>query len=158
MTMVYQFRKGTHVPPSATPEGVMSEREDIESRFGAATVDNSVEAVLKSPRRYPNLRAFGPVDAEDAMRRGVAEGVRLAYRSVVKVNVSKSGAPLSRPVRVLHAVPSQEDGETGLVFRDIDTIRKDPIDTKNLVKQLRSDAKAYSTKLEDVLAEIESAL
>jgi hypothetical protein len=160
-TMVYQFkfRQGTHVPDGATAEGVMGERELIESRFGEATIDNSVTAVMAEPAQYPNLRSFGPVDAEDAMRRGVAEGIRLAYRSVVRVQVSSSGAPVSRQVRVIHAVPSQEKGrENELVFKDLDTIKKDPIDTKNLVKQLRADAKAFAGKVEDVLAEIESAL
>lgn len=155
--MVYQFKAGTHVPAGATPDGVQAERDLIESKYGKATIPNSVDAVLKSPRRYPNLRSFGPVDEEDAMRRGVAEGIRLAYRSVVRVTVTDAGAPVSRPFRVIHAIPDQ-DGGKDLVFRHIDQIRKDPVDVRQLVKQLRADARAYAGKMEDILAEIEAAL
>jgi hypothetical protein len=155
----YDFRNGTHVPQGVTAEGVMEERSRIEDRYGEATIDNSVAAVLAEPEVFPNLAAFGPADADDAIRRATAEGIRIAYRSVVRVKITPSGAEVTRPVRVIHAVPSQDPENAGkLAFKEIDTIKKDPIDTKNLVKQLKMDAHAFAAKLEDVLAEIESAL
>jgi len=69
----YQFKSGAHIPKGVSAEGIMAERDRIEHDFGKATIEHAVDAVLKDPDGYPNLRAFGPADEGAAMRQGIAE-------------------------------------------------------------------------------------
>jgi hypothetical protein len=150
--MTYRFKSSAHVPKGATPEGVMAERDRIEHDYGKATIDNSVDAVMKHPEKYPNLRAFGPSDEAAAMRRGIAEGIRLAYRAVVIERAEPKKEAESRQIRVLHSV---QDGAGDLVYRPIQAIRQSPDERKYLIGQLRRDAALFADKMRDVLAEIE---
>lgn len=153
--MVYQFKASAHVPKGVTPEGVMAERDRIEHDYGEATIDNSVEAVMDHPEKFPNLRAFGPADEKEALRRAIAEGIRYAYRSVTVVRVGPEGEPVSRAIRVIHPIKN-EDGVP--VFRPLEVIRQSPGDVRQLIETLERDADAFASKLRDVLAEIAAAL
>lgn len=149
---VYQFKVGAYIPKGVTPEGVMAERDQIERDFGKATIENAVDAVLKSPDDYPNLRAFGPEDEADAMRRSIAEGIRRAFRVITVRRDEPKEKPQLRQIRVIHSV-QDKDGDT--VYRPITAIRESPEERKSLIGQLRRDADAFADKMRDVLAEIE---
>lgn len=152
--MVYQFKAGAHIPKGATPQGVMEERDRIEHDYGKATIDNSVEAVIKHPEKYPNLRAFGPADKDEALRQGIAQGIRSAYQAVVIRRVEPQQKVEARQVRVIHSV---KDDAGDLVYRPIQAIRQQPDQKKWLIAQLRRDANLFADKMRDVLAEIEEA-
>lgn len=153
--MVYEFKAGAHVPKGVTPEGIMEERDRIEHDYGKVTIENSVEAVLAHPEKYPNLRAFAPADETDAMRRAVAEGIRRAYRVVAVKRVDPEGVSGPRQIRVIHSIKDR-DGE--LSYKPLEVIRESPEDRKYLITQLQKDADAYADKMRDVLAEIAEAL
>lgn len=148
----YQFKSGVHVPKGVTPEGVLAERDRIEHDYGAATIENSVAAVLKHPEKYPNLRAFGPADKDAAWRQGITDGIRKAYRAVVIVRAEPKKEAEARQVRVLHSV---QDSAGDLVYKPIQAIRQSPGERKFLIGQLRHDAALFADKMRDVLAEIE---
>lgn len=152
--MVYQFKASAHVPKGVTPEGVMEERDRIENDYGKATIENSVEAVMTDPEKYPNLRAFGPVDEAHAMRWAIAEGVRSAFQAVVIRRTEPKQKVEPRLIRVLHSV---KDDEGELVYKPIQAIRQSPDQKKWLIGQLRRDARLFTEKLNDILAEIEEA-
>jgi hypothetical protein len=152
--MVYSFKDSVHVPKGATPEGVMEERDRIEHDYGKATIENSVDAVVSDPDKYPNLRAFGPADEADAMHRGITEGIRRAYRAVVIRRVESPEKAEVRQIRVLHNV-KDDDGD--LVYRSIQVIRESPGEKKWLISQLRRDANLFAARMADVLAEIDEA-
>lgn len=151
--MVYVFKPGAHVPEGVTPDGVRGERDRIERDWGKATIDNSVEAVIKDPDDYPNLRAFGPADEEDAMRQGIARGIRAAYQAITVKRVNKEQSV--RYVRVIHSV---RDEEGDLVYKPIQAIRDVPEELKYLVETLQRDALRYHERMQDTLAEIKEAL
>jgi len=153
--MVYQFKSGAYIPKGVTPEGIMEERDRIEHDYGKVTIENSVEAVLASPEKYPNLRAFGPADEAEAMRQGVADGIRRAYRVVVVRRVNPEGRSESRQIRVIHSIRDQDDEFT---YKPLEVIRESPEDRKYLILQLQKDADAYADKMRDVLAEIAETL
>lgn len=150
----YQFKSGAHIPKGVTPEGIMAERDQIERDFGKATIENAVDAVLKDPDSYPNLRAFGPEDSEEAMRRGIAEGIRRAFRVITVRREEPESKPPPRQIRVLHSV---QDSDGDLVYRPIQAIRQSPDQRKYLIGQLRRDADTFADRLRDTLAEIEEA-
>ncbi len=150
----YQFKNTARIPQGVTPEGVMEERDRIEHDYGKATIENSVTAVTEHPEKYPNLRAFGPADEKDAMRRGIAEGIRLAYRAVVIRRAEPKRETESRQIRVIHSV---KDADGYLVYRTIQAIRQSPAERKFLIAQLRHDAVLFADRMRDVLAEIEEA-
>jgi hypothetical protein len=151
--MVYQFKAGAHIPKGVTPNGVAEERDRIKHDYGKATIENSVNAVMSDPDKYPNLRAFGPANEEDAMRRGIAAGIQYAYRAVV-IDRPEPKQQETRQVRVFHSVPD-DDGD--LVYEPIQAIRESPRERKWLIGQLRRDVRLFRSKMEDVLAEIEEA-
>lgn len=151
---VYQFKPGAHIPKGATPEGVMEERDRIEHDYGKPTIENSVNAVLKHPDKYPNLRAFGPADEKEALRQGIARGIRTAYQAVVIRRVEPQQKVEPRYIRVIHSV---QDDAGDLVYRPIQAIRQVPGERKYLIAQLRRDAQVFAEKMKDVLAEIEEA-
>jgi len=150
----YQFKTGTHIPKGVTPEGIMAERDRIEHDYGKATIENSVTAVLAHPEKYPNLRAFGPSNDQDAMRRGITDGIRAAYRSVIILRTEAKQKVEARQIRVIHSV---QDKDGDLVYRPIQVIRESPDEKKSLIAQLRRDANLFAEKMRDVLAEIEEA-
>lgn len=153
--MVYEFKSGAHVPTGVTPEGVIQERDRIEHDYGKATIENSVAAVLKYPEKYPNLRAFGPKNPDEAMRRGIADGIRSAYQAVVHIHRLEPKQKVeARQIRVIHSV---KDSDGDLVYRPIQAIRESPDQKKWLIAQLRRDANLFADKMRDVLAEIEEA-
>lgn len=152
--MIYQFKGSAHIPKGVTPEGVMEERDRIEHDYGKATIDNSVDAVMGDPEKYPNLRAFGPSDEADAMRRGIAQGIRMAYKSVVIKRTEPQQKVEARQIRVIHSVM---DAAGDLVYKPIQVIRESPAEKKYLIAQLRRDAELFAEKMKDVLAEIEEA-
>jgi len=154
-TMVYQFKSGAHIPKGVTPQGVMEERDRIEHDYGKATIDNSVEAVLAHPEKYPNLRAFAPETEREAMRQAIARGIGYAFRSLTVKRVTPEGKPESRQIRVLHSI-KDEDGE--LTYKPLEVIRDSPKDCKYLIGQLQKDADDYAAKMRDVLAEIAEVL
>lgn len=147
----YQFRGGITIPEGVTPDGIMAERSQIEQDYGRVTTELSVEAVLAQPERFPNLRAFGPADEADAMRRALAEGIRNAYRSVVIVRPETR-----KPLRAIHRLDRKnDDGTFESVFKEFEVIRRTPEDRKALIKQLRQEAEAFQGKLVNVLTELE---
>lgn len=154
---VYKFRRGSHVPEGVTPEGVMAEHDEIEMRYadrGGATINNSVEAVLASPERYPNLAPWGEMDPEIAVRRCVEEGLRHAYASVIVVQEKTvMGKPLVEPVeiRVFHAV-SNEDGAKA--YRNIEVIKKNDAMSRELKDELQRNADSYMMRQRNLLAEL----
>jgi hypothetical protein len=149
----YQFKSGAHIPKSVTPEGVMEERDRIEHDYGKVTIEHAVDAVLKHPEKYPNLRAFGPADEGAAMRQGITEGIRRAFRAVVIVRDDEPKPQAqARQIRVLHNV---QDSAGDLVYRPITAIRQSPDQRKYLIGQLRRDAALFADKMRDVLAEVE---
>lgn len=152
--MVFQFKSAARIPKGVTPEGVMEERDRIEHDYGKATIDNSVAAVMKHPEKYPNLRAFGPADEKEALRQGIARGIRAAYQAVVIRRVEPKETVPARQIRVLHSV---QDSAGDLVYRPIEAIRQVPDQRKFLIAQLRRDADLFADKMRDVLAEIEEA-
>lgn len=153
--MVYQFKADARVPKGVTPEGILAERDRIEHDYGKATIANSVAAVMAHPDKYPNLRAFGPADESEAMRRAIAEGIRVAYRSVIiKREPVKNEKPEPRQVRILHSV---RDAEGELVYKPLDVIRESPAEVAYLIEQLRKDADNFASKMRDCLAEISAA-
>lgn len=154
MMTAYQFKTGAHIPKGVTPEGVMAERDRIEHDYGKATIENSVAAVMEHPEKYPNLRAFGPDDETEAMRRGITAGIRAAYRSVVIVRPEPKQEAEARQIRVIHSV---HDDAGDLVYRTIQAIRQMPDERRDLIGQLRRDAALFADKMRDVLAEIEEA-
>jgi hypothetical protein len=153
--MAYQFKSGAHIPKGVTPEGVMAERDRIEHDYGKATIDNSAEAVMAHPEKYPNLRAFGPGSEKEAMRRAIEQGIKYAYRAVTVQRVSPSGKPEARQIRVIHSI-RDDDGE--LSYKPIQVIRQSPDECKYLIGQLQKDADNYANKMRDVLAEIAEVL
>jgi hypothetical protein len=150
----YQFKSGAHIPKGVSAEGIMAERDRIEHDFGKATIEHAVDAVLKDPDGYPNLRAFGPADEGAAMRQGIAEGIRRAFRAVVIIREAPKPQAQARQIRVLHNV---QDNDGDLVYRPITAIRQSPDQRKYLIGQLRRDADSFADKLRDTLAEIEEA-
>jgi hypothetical protein len=151
-----QFKPGAHIPKGVTPEGVQEERDRIDHDYGGkATIENAVDAVMAHPDKYPNLRAFGPADETEAMRRGIMQGIRMAFRVVVVERLDPGPQAVPRYVRVIHSV---QDDEGNLVYKPIEVIRQDPAEKKYLIASLRRDAVAYSDKQRDVLAEIEEAI
>ena len=152
--MIYQFKSGAHIPKGVTPEGIMAERDRIEHDYGKATIENSVAAVMAHPEKYPNLRAFGPGSKDDAMRRGIAEGIRSAYQAVVIRRAEARQKSEARQIRVIHSV---KDGAGDLVYRPIQAIRQSPGERKYLIASLRRDASLFAERMRDVLAEIEEA-
>lgn len=152
--MVYRFKSGVHVPKGVTPEGILEERDRIEHDYGSATIENSVAAVLKHPEKYPNLRAFGPADKDEAWRQGITDGIRKAYRAVVIVRIKPEQKTEARQIRVIHSV---QDSSGDLVYKPIQAIRQSPGERKFLIGQLRRDADLFAEKLRDTLAEIEEA-
>jgi len=152
--MVYRFKSGAHVPKGVTPEGILEERDRIEHDYGAASIENSVAAVLKHPDKYPNLRAFGPADKDAAWRDGIASGIRRAYRIVVVVRGEPEQKVQARQIRVIHSV---QDGSGDLVYKPIQAIRESPSERKFLIGQLRRDADLFAERMRDTLAEIEEA-
>lgn len=149
---VYEFKPGAHIPKGATPEGVAAERDRIKHDFGKPTIENSVTAVLAHPEKYPNLRSFGPADEAEAMRQGIAAGIRRAYQAVVIVRAEPKEKTEPRYIRVFHSV-KDDDGD--LVYEPIQVIRESSGERKYLIGQLRRDADLFADKLRDVLAEIE---
>lgn len=154
MAGVYQFKPGAHIPKGVTPDGVAAERDRIEHDYGKATIENSVEAVLAHPEKYPNLRAFGPADEADAMRQGITAGIRRAYRAVAISRTEPKKETETRWVRVFHSV---EDKDGDLVYKPLEAIRQSPSERKYLIGQLRHDAGLFAERMRDVLAEIEEA-
>jgi hypothetical protein len=152
MKMVYEFRSGARVPHGVTPDGITEERDRIENDYGKATIENSVEAVLAHPDKYPNLLAFCPADSEAAMRQGTAEGIRLAYRTVVIRRSEPEAKPQPRQIRVIHSV---KDTDGDLVYKPLQVIAESSAEEKYLMRQLRLDAESFASKMSDVLAEIE---
>ena len=152
MATVYEFKPGAHIPKGVTPEGVAAERDRIKRDFGKPTIENSVDAVLKTPEEYPNLRAFGPADDEDAMRQGIARGIRHAYQAVVIVRRPEKEKTEPRYIRVFHSV-KDDDGD--LVYEPLTVIRESPSERRYLIKQLRRDADLFADKMRDTFAEIE---
>lgn len=149
--MVYEFKAGAHIPKGVTPAGILAERDRIEHDYGKVTLDNSVTAVMADPEKYPNLRAFGPADEGEAMRRGIAEGIRRAYRSITFKREAPAAKPESRQIRILHSV---QDSDGDRVFKPLDVIRKSPDERAWLLDDLRKDADELADKLRDCLAEI----
>lgn len=152
--MVYQFKSGAHIPKGVTPAGIMEERDRIERDFGKVTIEHATDAVIKNPGDYPNLRAFGPADEEDAMRRGITEGIRRAFRIITVRRDEPEVKPEPRQIRVIHSV---QDSDGDIVYRPITAIKESPAERKYLISQLRQDADRFADKLRDVLAEIEDA-
>lgn len=150
--MVYKFKPGAHIPKGVTPDGIAAERGRIEHDYGKPTIENSVDAVLKHPEKYPNLRAFGPADEKDAMRQGITQGIRRAYQAVVIVRTEPKEKAEPRYIRVFHSV-KDDDGD--LVYQPVQVIRESPGQRKYLMGQLRRDAELFADKMRDVLAEIE---
>ena len=150
----YQFKSGAHIPKGVTPEGVMEERDRIERDFGKVTIEHAVDAVLKDPDGYPNLRAFGPADEDAAMRQGITEGIRRAFRAVIIVREAPKPQAQSRQIRVIHSV---QDAAGDLVYKPIQAIRQSPSERKFLIGQLRRDADLFAERMRDTLAEIEEA-
>ena len=150
----YQFKDSARIPHGVTAEGVMAERDRIEHDYGKATIENSVTAVTAHPEKFPNLRAFGPADEREAMRRGIADGIRLAYRAVVIRRPEPKQETETRQIRVIHSV---QDADGDLVYRTIQAIRESPVERKFLIAQLRHDAAVFADKMRDTLAEIEEA-
>ena len=149
---VYEFKPGAHIPKGVTPDGIGEERDRIKHDYGKATIENSLDAVLTHPEKYPNLRAFGPDDEEDAMKQGIARGIRRAYQSVVIKRMEPKKEAESRYVRVFHSV---KDDEGDLVYEPVSVIRESPGERKYLIGQLRRDVDLFTDKMKDVLAEIE---
>lgn len=149
---VYKFKPGIHIPKGATPEGIAAERDRIKHDYGKPTIENSVDAVLRHPEKYPNLRAFGPADEAEAIRQGIAAGIRRAYQAVVIVRTEPKEKAEPRYIRVFHSV-KDDDGD--LVYEPIQVIRQSPAERKYLISQLRHDADVFADKMRDVLAEIE---
>lgn len=152
--MVYDFKKAARIPKGVTADGVMEERDRIEQEYGKATMEASTNAVLSEPERFPNLRAFGPVDPEEAFREGISRGIRHAFASIIPVRVSADNDPKAREVRVIFPVPD-EDGD--MVWQPIQVIKESEVQRKHLIGQLRRDAKLFADKMQDVLAELEEA-
>lgn len=151
----YQFKPGAHIPKGVTPEGVAEERDRIDHDYGGkATIENAVDAVMAHPDKYPNLRAFGPPNAEAAMRQGIMQGIRAAFRSVVIVRLDPGPEAAPRYVRVIHSV---QDTDGDLVYQPIQVIRQVPAERRFLIASLRRDAALFADKMRDVLAEIEEA-
>lgn len=151
--MVYDFKSTARIPKGVTADGVMDERERIVAEYGKASIEASTNAVMSEPEAFPNLRAFGPVDPEEAMREGIAAGIRHAYAAVIPVRVeTEEKGPKPREVRVLFAV---HDAEGDVVFEPINVIKESEAQRKELIGQLRRDAQAFANKMQDVLAELE---
>ena len=153
--MVYEFKTGVHIPKGVTPDGIMAEREQIERDFGKVTIEHAVDAVIKNPENYPNLRAFGPADEEDAMRRGITDGIRRAFRAVAIRRQEPEAKPEPRQIRVIHSV---QDSDGDIVYKPITAIKKSPVERKSLIAQLQQDANRYADRQRDVLAEIAEAI
>lgn len=152
--MVYQFKSATRVPAGVTADGVMAEKERIGREYGKATVRNATAAVLSAPDRYPNLRAFGPRNAEEAFEQSIAEGIQYAWRNVVEVRVTvlPSGEQQRREVRVVHQVT---DSEGDRIYAPLVTIAGNDSMRRELLASLQKDVDAFSNKLKDVIAEIQ---
>ena len=137
--MAYQFKTGAHIPKGVTPEGIMQERDRIEHDYGKVTIEHAVDAVLAHPEKYPNLRAFGPGDETEAMRRGITEGIRRAFRIViVRREEPAPKAAESRQIRVIHNV---QDADGDLVYRPISAIRESPEERGSLTAYRRGLAR-----------------
>ena len=159
--MTYQFKESTRVPTradgqKASANGVMAEYYmTAEVSGGHASAANAAKVVMANPEKYPNLRAFGPADAEEALRLGIQRGISEAFRSVVIIREPKTKDDKPRMVRVLHSV-HDEEGEQ--VFKPLEVISRDKGMRKDLLAQLRNDAKVFAAKVEVVLAELDELI
>lgn len=151
--MVYQFKDAARVPSGVTADGVMQERDRVVQEYGKASVKLATTAVLSKPEDYPNLRAFGPRDAEQAFEQAIEHGVRYAFGNIIHVRVETDSNPDSPPrqIRVLHAVP---DKEGDIVFETLQVIAKVKSQRDHLLTQLNKDVDVLAAKLKDVIAEL----
>lgn len=149
---VVKFKQAAHVPPGVTPDMVLAELDDIRERFGRLAVDDAVKAVLAEPERYPALRAFGPVDAEQAYRDAIKAGVEYAVRVLVVVRTPDEG-PETRLLHIAH-----DPGDGASVWADVPTIAASEPMQRELVTSLRRDATAFARKMESTLAELAAVL
>jgi hypothetical protein len=153
----YRFKESAHIPRGVTPDGVMKERAEIKRRYGRVTIAESAEAVLAEPERFPNLRAFAPATAKEALRRCVEEGIGHAYRSIVTITLEirqpKLGERREVPIRALHPVTVDDDGRS---YETLDAIKENPDWRKEVIRNLRRDAEVFSDRLRNALAELEA--
>lgn len=150
--MVYSFKTAARIPKGVTADGVMEERDLIEKEWGKASLSVSTTAVLSKPEQFPNLRAFAPEDAEEALRLCVQDGIRYAYSSVIPLRPEGVKPNEVREVRVLFPVPDK-DGD--MVYEPVSVIKENREQRAHLIRTLRQDAERFAQRMQDVLAEIE---
>lgn len=150
--MVFTFRQGTHVPHGVTPEGIMTERQKIKSKFGEVTINTSAALALEHPDEFPMLRACGPTDPDEAIEICLKEGIRKIYGSIVIVHPEAVAGFGAKPVRLLHAVPSPNSPD--LSYEELTIITRTPIQREFLLDTLRRDIDVFTEKLKTVIDEL----
>lgn len=155
--MIHQFKTGTHVPAGATADGVVAERDLIEQRQGAVTVDAAYAEIQTNPKDFPNIRAFYPASADEAWEVAAKDAIRKAFKSVVIVREKPSPGsdqPRRVEIRQVHAVPSPG----GRQYKMLATIRENQKDLSALFKDLKAEADSYYSKFQNVMEEIGAAI
>ncbi len=148
--MIFQFKDSARIPPGVTADGVIEERNNIRAKFGDDSPETLTNAVIDSPERYPNLRAFGPADAEAALREGIRRGVTYALRAVVVVHDEEFPTPA--PVRALVLV-SHEDGKMG--YESLEVVAGSAKYRNQVMARLIREAETYYNRHRDILAELQ---
>lgn len=148
--MTYKFKSSARVPKGVTPDMVLAELDALQSIRPAGTdiADFAADQVIKYPRKYPALRAFGPASAKEAFREAIRSGVAYAIRMVVEVSDDMTTVP---EIRARFLV---RNSAGDAVYEPIEVIAKEPDYKEQLMAELENDLDAFSRKQRSVLAEI----
>jgi len=148
--VTYKFKSSARVPKGVTPDMVLAELDALQSIRPAGTdiADFAADQVIKYPRKYPALRAFGPASAKEAFREAIRSGVAYAIRMVVEVSDDMTTVP---EIRARFLV---RNSAGDAVYEPIEVIAKEPDYKEQLMAELENDLDAFSRKQRSVLAEI----
>jgi hypothetical protein len=153
--MIYKFKDAAKIPRTEaipggiTPEIVLAELDDVEAACGKKTPELATDEVIAYPEKYPALRAFGPASPDAAFKEGIRRGITYAVRAIVEIEEVVNGEP--EEIRALFLVTDSDGDE---VYQTLEVIAREPDQAAELLQELRADARAFSRKLNSVLATI----
>jgi hypothetical protein len=146
--VIAQFKSGAVVPKGVTADGVLAERDRIAQAFGHASVELATKAVMGDPEKYPNLRAFGPRNAEEALEHGISDGIRYAFRNVIRVKVTKHEPEM----RKLQLVTTDAGVQS---YERFEVVARTPPYRRQVLRRLAREAQNAANRQRDTLAELE---
>ena len=149
--MVYQFKKGAHVPAGVSAEQVIADKDLAIQRTGNGSTKAITDAVEENPDDFPALTKFITWDTGLAGRERHEDQIGRALASIVVVNVTPSQ---TEPVRALVITVSDRGRRE---WRPVQWVLKRPDRRSDLFAELVADAQELTDKLRE-FQELDAAI